>query len=233
MLGLLEITQNMDRSLTFLSGGIVSMDIMLVSVTERTKEIGIRKAIGAPPAAILVHFLVEAVVLGLAGGALGISQGFAVAKGVNRVAGCSRCTGRGGSPDMTGSRYTPRHKAGSRMAAAACSSSIECAIPYYRNSSEDVTRRFAVVTGTEGRRVRLSVDVNPELRRHLQVVASQRDQSVSQFVEAALVEAVAGAAGPAPVLPRRTQSRSLGAGEDAELAASDSKAWLRAHWTDH
>lgn len=118
------------------------------------------------------------------------------------------------------------------MAAAVCSSSPEYAIVYYRYSSEDVTGRFGVVTGTGDRRVRLSVDVAPELRRQLQVVASQRDQSVSQFVEAALAEAVAGATGPAILPPRRTKSRSLGAGEDAELAARDSKAWLRAHWTD-
>jgi len=89
-----------------------------------------------------------------------------------------------------------------------------------------------MVTGTEDRRVRLSVDVTPELRRQLKVVASQRDQSVSQFVEAALAEAVASATGPAPLLPRRAQSRSLGAGEDTELDACDSKAWLRAHWAD-
>lgn len=63
------------------------MDSMLVSVTERTKEIGICKAIGALTAAILVHFLVEAVVLGLAGGALSIAMGFTVGKGVSRIAG--------------------------------------------------------------------------------------------------------------------------------------------------
>ena len=67
-------------ALSLLVGGIGVMNIMLVSVTERTREIGLRKALGAPPAAIRRQFLVEATVLGLAGGLLGAALGIVGAK---------------------------------------------------------------------------------------------------------------------------------------------------------
>ena len=62
-------------ALSLLVGGIGVMNIMLVSVTERTREIGLRKALGAPPGAIRSQFLVEATVLGLGGGLLGAALG--------------------------------------------------------------------------------------------------------------------------------------------------------------
>jgi putative ABC transport system permease protein len=64
-------------AVSLLVGGIGIMNIMLVSVTERTREIGIRKALGATRANIMFQFLIESLVLCLAGGALGIALGFA------------------------------------------------------------------------------------------------------------------------------------------------------------
>ena len=78
--GTIQIAAIGVTSISLVVGGIVIMNIMLVSVTERTKEIGIRKSIGARRSAIVKQFLAESTMLSLCGGAIGITIAYLLAK---------------------------------------------------------------------------------------------------------------------------------------------------------
>lgn len=78
--GTIQIAAIGVTSISLVVGGIVIMNIMLVSVTERTKEIGIRKSIGARRSDILKQFLAESTMLSLLGGTIGIAIAYALAK---------------------------------------------------------------------------------------------------------------------------------------------------------
>lgn len=85
--GMITLLLGIIASISLLVGGIGIMNIMLVSVTERTREIGIRKSLGATYKNILMQFLIEAIVISVAGGLVGIGLGVASAKIVSMIAG--------------------------------------------------------------------------------------------------------------------------------------------------
>ena len=93
--GILTIFLGGIAAISLLVGGIGIMNIMLVSVTERTREIGLRKALGARKRDILVQFLVESSLLSLIGGIVGIIFGWLIAFVVGRIAAA------------TGTNFTP------------------------------------------------------------------------------------------------------------------------------
>lgn len=87
--GVLTVFLGGIAAISLLVGGIGIMNIMLVSVTERTREIGLRKALGARRRDILIQFLSESSLLSLIGGLIGIGLGWLIAFGVGRIAAAS------------------------------------------------------------------------------------------------------------------------------------------------
>ena len=82
---LLKLVVGGIAGISLLVGGIGIMNILLVSVAERTREIGIRKALGAKPVTLLWQFVIEALALSLTGGALGVAAGYGLGVCIARV----------------------------------------------------------------------------------------------------------------------------------------------------
>ena len=86
VLGILQLVLAGIAGISLLVGGIGIMNIMLVSVTERIREIGLRKAVGAKRRDILIQFLIEAATLSFCGGALGVGLGWIIVKIMSVIA---------------------------------------------------------------------------------------------------------------------------------------------------
>jgi len=84
--GVLTVFLGGIAAISLLVGGIGIMNIMLVSVIERTREIGLRKAVGARNSDIMLHFLVESLIIGLTGGLLGVLLGWGISSLISGVA---------------------------------------------------------------------------------------------------------------------------------------------------
>ena len=84
--GVLTVFLGGIAAISLLVGGIGIMNIMLVSVIERTKEIGLRKAVGARDRDIMLQFMVESLIIGLVGGIIGVLLGWGISSAIGSVA---------------------------------------------------------------------------------------------------------------------------------------------------